>query len=280
MRAGVRWLVLLLFAACVPTPVYAVRRSALVPHPQPPIETGRAPDHEVRLSGYSATDVIAVKPVANAGANTGLYVARHNLGAKLDIRVLPRTWFSAIGQTSLLQGSMAVATDAAMRPDQGNANGGGFEIGHAFVLADHVQLGVVAGMMEFEIPYYEQLHCISLCDHAVLDYTKSDTEGVAIWSLALLPSYRDGSFTVFGGLTFRNHPTNTKLTTEDSYVMPYDADQNIREGPIYPIADFGVEWAANDYLRLLALVHQPLRSSLVSYGPAVAIAASIDLPTP
>lgn len=269
---------LVFLVGCVPEPVYAVRRSALVPHPAPPMRTGRAPDHEVRASFYSSTDVVAATPQANPGANAGLYVARHNLGGSLEVRVLPHTYAAATAQVSFREGEMAVASDAAMPPDGGNANGIGFEIGHALVLSDQVQLAIVAGMMEFDVPYYEQAHCIANCNGVALDYMESGTHGVEIWSFSLLPSYREGSLTLFSGLTLRNHPTNTKADDQTAAGLGYDSQQEIRGGPLTVILGAGVEWAATDYIKLMALAYQPVISEVVSYGPAVAIAASLDLP--
>src|SRR5258706_3556590 len=145
-----------------PDPVFAVRRSAVVPHRAPPMRTGHALDQQVRITGYAATDIVQVKPVETAGANAGLYVARHNLGGTIAVRLAEHTDLAFSGQASLEQGAMAVATDAAMRP-HGNAIGFGGELAHAFPVNDQIQVGAILGAMHFQVPYYEVGTCIMNC---------------------------------------------------------------------------------------------------------------------
>jgi hypothetical protein len=277
-----RWvLVVLMFAGCnlAPEPVYSVRRSALVPHPQPPMRTGHTMDHEVRITGYDSTYLVPIKPVEAAGANAGLYVARHNMGGSVDVRITEHTDIAVIGQASLARGSMPVATDAAKPPDSQAAGGFGAELAHAIPMSDHAQIALVAGAMVFGVPYYEEGHCIANCT-GVGDYSQSGDTSIAIWSLSVLPSYREGRFTAFGGITWRNHPTNVKTDTETQAALAYDNTGELNGGPTYTILGAGLEWAATDTVKLLVEVHQPLTDTVVRYGPALGFAASFDFDVP
>lgn len=271
-------------AGCVapkPVPVYSVRRSALVPHTQPPMRTGHAPDGSVRFTTYDSTVLVPVKPTETAGANAGLYIARHNIGGSLDITLSERTDLALLVQGSLLRGAMAVANDAARPPDTDGTMGAGFELAHAFALSDQVDLGVVAGALHLEVPFFEEGRCIANCtDTGSGYYSESGEHGVTIWSLSLIPSYRDGNVTVFAGVTLRNHPTNSKFDTETATSNAYDDADELRGGPMYTILGGGLEWAATRTIKLLALVHRPVSNTVVHYGPAFGFALSFDVSVP
>src|SRR5687767_12774719 len=74
--------------ACMPTPepVYAVRRSALIPHVAPPAHSGAPPRGRLQLEFHGSTVIAPIPAQEAAGANAGLYIARHNLGGSVRVR--------------------------------------------------------------------------------------------------------------------------------------------------------------------------------------------------
>lgn len=267
----------LVYSGCVGSdePLYAVRRSALVPHPQPPMQTGHAPDDDLRLTVYDSTVLVPVRPVETAGANAGLYVARHNLGGDLAIAVSPRTELLLGGEASLLRGAMAISRDAPPPPLDTSAvftmRAG---MAHAVQLSDDVQLGLHLSLGSSTIPYNEEGRCLMNCGASTY-YATSGTHEVMDWSASLLPNYRVGRLTMFGGLTLTNHPTNSKYDTVRETQLAYEDDAQTRTGPTYAIAGAGAEWAASRTVHFLAQVFEPLSTSVAAYAPAFAVALSV-----
>lgn len=258
-------------------PVYAVRRSALVPHPQPPMRTGFPLDGDVRLSVTDSTVLVPVQPVETAGANAGLYVARHNIGGALRFRIGDAE-IGLSGQGSLLRGAMPVAKDAARAPSYGAAVFGA-QLAYSIEIDPRFRIGFEVSAAHAMISFFEQRRCIQNCVGAGYSEESGEHE-VLISGWSVTPSLRQGRATFFGGITRVNHLTNSKLDIETATSQQFDDADEVRPGPTYTILGIGVEYAATRTLKLLGQVHQAISSDVVSYGPAFGIAFSLDLDFP
>lgn len=263
-------------SSCLPTPpepVFAVRRSALVPHPSPPIRTGH-PISGVRASLRDSTLLVPIEPVETDGANAGLYVARHNVGFDLRTALSRSVDFGLHIDTALLRGAMPIAKDATRPPYGDHATGAGISLGASAPLTGPWRLGFAAELGFVSIPFFEEGRCIRNCGWE-LWYEESGHHEVWNTIFSVIPSYRDGPFTVYANVTFRNHATNTKSETQtDGQNMRDDASE-IRRGPAYMIMGTGIEYATGA-LRVGAQVFLPATTSIADYGPALGITLGVE----
>jgi opacity protein-like surface antigen len=269
-------------SACVPPgPVYSVRRSALVPHPAPPAKSGFPLGGKIRFAAHSSTVLVPVEPVEADGANAGLYVARHNLGAELAFR-LGLAWDLRLSyQSSLMRSAMPVAANAAPPPDVRAATGLGLGLGYSARVSDRFRVGFDVALAWHAIPYFEEGKCIADCLVANDSYTEEGHHTVAIGSLSVLPGYRlNRNVVVFGGVTLRNHPTNTKIEQQTQWGNQYDDDDEIRSGPRYTLVSAGVEYAVGNGVKLIGQVFAPVEADIVRYGPAVGFTFAYEPPSP
>jgi hypothetical protein len=94
---------------------------------------------------------------------------------------------------------------------------------------------------------------------------------VATLALGVVPSYRTGRLTVFGGATARNHPTITeKILTN----LP-DSDAEVQGGPFNVTLAAGAAFDLGSGVKATMLVHQTVTRDPVMYGPSLAAMLSI-----
>jgi hypothetical protein len=269
-------------AACMPTPepVYAVRRSALIPHVAPPAHSGAPPRTPVQIEFHGST-VIAPVPVREAaGANAGLYIARHNLGGSLRVRPTTNFDFAIFAASSLESGSMGVGGNAAPRPGNGNAVGGGLALQYSIPVSRSFRIGLTGELGAYQIPYYEEGTCIQNCEYtAAQTYTERSTKLRPINSWSILPTWKiDDRLTVFAGLTRRNHPTNTEKQTQGAW--DYDDNDELDAGPTYTIIGGGIEYELSTWFEGFVQVYLPITSAPVDYGPVLGAGLRANFPVP
>jgi hypothetical protein len=99
---------------------------------------------------------------------------------------------------------------------------------------------------------------------------------VNVYSLSVIPSWRVGGLTLFGGGTLRNHPMVDKGEIE---IGTYPDDE-VSAGPPNLIATVGAEIELFGSVRALGMVYQPLTQDPVRYGPTFGAAITIPLGSP
>lgn len=273
--------VLCLFAAlatgCV-WPTYEVRRSAFVPHLVPPARSGQPPAGRVQLAGYDSTVIVPVDPVEAPNANSGLYVARHQIGGGARIRVGESSF--DVGpevEVGLPADAMRTSEDAPGQPE-GATWGSGISMQYAIPLGDMMRLGIAGGFLLYTVPYREIATCISGCSSG---YEESGRHFVPVYSLSLLPSVRvNRSLVAFGGVTFRNQPTNTGDAIETKEAFESDDSAEVRAGPMNMIVAAGVEVDLGAGLKAFTQLAQPITRDPLAYGPSVGAGLSLALGEP
>jgi hypothetical protein len=264
---------LVLAAGCVPEPIYAVRRTAVVPHPAPPARSGQPLDRALRLSGHHSTVLVAVEPAERPSANSGLYVSRHNAGAGASFRLGPSLDAGLRLERSLERGAMATGANA--EAPGGGATTGSINAMFASALDDgfRVAVGVELGVVVARVR--EEGRCIESCEPSAPAYVVDKRGAAGVASAALIPSYRAGDWVWFASGTVRNHPTNTAEDREGAWHDQTSDD--LRGGPLYVLLGGGVEYRDPSGFTALAQVYQPLSRSVVRYGPAVGLSIGLEL---
>tara|TARA_R110002073_G_scaffold245044_7_gene407627 strand:- start:15776 stop:16663 length:888 start_codon:yes stop_codon:yes gene_type:complete len=266
-------------AGCIPgppPPVYAVQRSALVAHPSPPVWSGTPLRGRVQFQASSSTVVIPVTPEETQGANAGLFVARTNIGGTLRMRFGDTLTVKLIGEFSPDTKAMQISEESLGAPKGMVATlGAGLE--YSIPLSGPWRLGLAGDLSLGRSPFREQGRCIENCFNAA-DYYEEGRHSVPIYSASVIPSYTFGDVVVFGGLTMRNHPTNTRKNRQIAGAD--DEDDELRQGPAYYLLGTGVEVRAGRHLSFVGHVFQPISTDIAKYGPAVGFAIRGELYDP
>ncbi len=275
---GVFVIAMLVFAGCLPPPpqpIYAVRRSALISHPAPVMRSGAPLDSKVQFQIDNSTVVVPVEPVETEGANAGLFVARHNPGVGLRLRINDSYDVGFRVQTGLLRGAMAI-TEKPSAPPDGDVIQVGTTWNYSAKLTPKFRLAWAADLLVSANPFDEETRCIRNC-RGIGGSSEGGYKLTLITTFSILPSYKTGPVTWFGGLSIRNHPTNTKTDViSQSALMNDDAD-DLRRGPFYWLAGGGIEVEVGDTVRFLAQIYQPMSDYVARYGPVLGIGVRFDI---
>src|SRR6185503_6713044 len=105
--------------------------------------------------------------------------------------------------------------------------------------------------------------CVANCGVTTYYVHDGELADIPIWNVSVLPSYRDHQLTVFGGITWRNHPTNSKFDTKTQTQLAMEDAGDVRAGPTYRLIEVGVEYAATPTWKLLVIAHQAITTDVV-----------------
>lgn len=272
---------LVVFTGCVPiSKTYSVRRSALVPAPNPPMRAGRPIDGRVDLAAHVGTSLLDIDAASNEQSAT--YVARTTVGTAARFRIghsfdMGPVFLAGLG------GRDAERDPGVPEPPAGGPLG----VGLSMQLAprfDDERFGL-AGVFDFvlwSIPVREEWWCLDCGGAPSLDMTENTHEGVPVFGLALMPSFRpDSSVTLFGGMTLRNQPqvraSEVVVTTS---VGEGDSEDELEMGPVNVVASLGAELDLGAGAHALLVASQPIGASEVSLGPSVSASLGWSLGEP
>jgi hypothetical protein len=260
-----KWLVLacsIFTAACSQ---YSVRRAALVPNLAPTPRTGQPLDGQAELHLGTAHAVSIADP--STSENVGVHVPRIDLNGAVRLRIGADTDIGFVYDEGFEAGSISV------RPDQptpsGNVRGGGVSVHTSFPIAPEWRLAFAADVLLYSIPYVEYRTCTN-CMEAWTDISERRV-ATLVASLGVIGSWRRGPWTVFGGLTMRNHPT-TRLSSVEIFAS---SDEDVSAGPFNVIAAIGAEYAFGPGLRAQLQIYQPIAQDPVAYMPTIAVSFAI-----
>ena len=226
--------------------------------------------------GGSSTVVVPVEPTETQGANAGLFVARTNIGGALRMRFGDNLTIKLIGEFAPDKNAMQISEESLGSPEGMVATlGAGFE--YSVPLSGPWRLGLAADLSLGRSPFREQGRCIENCFSAP-DYYEEGRHSVPIYSASVIPSYSVGDVVFFGGLTMRNHPTNTRKNRQIAGTD--DESDELRQGPAYYLVGTGVEVQASRHLSFVGHIFQPISTDIAKYGPAVGFAIRGDLYDP
>lgn len=252
-------------AACVGN----IQRSARVPHPAVPLQSGQPLAAPVELSGglSNVTDVVAPRV---GDPTQAVEVPSTQMRDELRFKLRDRAQLGLIyergfGATS----KMPDSTQAPVGP--GDVAGYGMSFGYSFETGTPgFAVGTTVELMGWTVPYVEYTTCtncvgnITIVDHG--------TANPMTLGIGIQPSYKSGAITLFGGVFARNHPTT--LRKEMNTDVTFSDNGDVQGGPFNAIANVGIELELAKQVSALVLVHQDLVSDPVRYGPGIGVALS------
>jgi hypothetical protein len=257
-----------LAAACVGN----IQRSARVPHPSVPLESGQPLTTPAEISAglSNVTDVVAPRV---GDASQAVEVPSTEARTEARLRVRDRAWISAIYEHGF--GATSKQPDPTQAPiGPGDVEGFGIGFGYSFKTStEGLAIGTNVELMGWSVPYVEYQTCTSCVGNLmVIDHGRATplTLGVGV-----SPSYKTGAVTVFGGVFARNHPT-TERKTMDTTVFTDDSG-DVQSGPMNLLVHAGVEVAIEKWLSALFVVHQDVTADPVRYGPGFGFALTARL---
>lgn len=268
-----RLAVLLLFCSAACT-TYTVRKSALAPHMQPPMRSGQ------NLMGASAEAAVgasalarAVEPKEGKDANAGLYIPRVEVVAALRKRVSEDMDLGLLYDHGFRRGAYATSEDQP-EPNNGSVYGGGVTGFYSVAMgAPGFRVGIGLDLLMYSVPYVKYTTEVD----GSFTRVEHDRDSIGVYSLAVIPSWRSGRVTLFGGGTVRNHPTIDKGDIEGPIDPILDDDEEVESGPPNFVVQAGVDFELGQGIRAMAIVYQPIDQSPVEYGPTLGIGITLPL---
>ena len=277
-RAGWREAVLLLAGAtvsgCPPPSTYDIHRAALIQPPAPPVWSGRTDRSGITLG--SSTVVWERPPKRHALSDSGLYVSRYQLDAIYHLHGGQHVELWLPASYGLLPGSFAAAPCLVPRPTHGTSSGG-VGVGAALPLDGGMYL---AGSLEVQlalVPSRVIAVCLDNCWQG--DRQQQETELVGVVRASTLAGWDAGSRRLWGGVAFRNHPTNVRLTRQvvERGNLDEAMDAGVDSGPLFLLPGVGSEVDLSDHMSLRAQLYLPLAAEhpVLVYGAMLGVAIDV-----
>lgn len=262
--------------------VTEVHRAAYVPLPQPPMRSG-APSEGRSLLTAGAMLLSGQKPVESVqnvtidqetySITTGAanYVPRSQTNLNWRYRLSKNFDLGISGEWGVEKGKIKTYKDDVNLEPKGNIVGIGLSMGYNFNIDRQWSLALAAEYLNFSVPYARQSITAGLS--SPVEY---GNENVGVFSFSLLPRVKTGSAVIFGGVTFRNHPTAPKVEYYANE-LHYAFDNNVDAGNFYTIVTVGAEFKLAPELRLLVMAFQPINTDPVTYYPMFGVALAWDM---
>jgi hypothetical protein len=130
-------------------------------------------------------------------------------------------------------------------------------------------VGVGLDGLLYRIPYFEQGTCVSNCAGSPASYQENGTHTVGVFGASVTPSWRSGSWVLFGTLAMRNHPSNLKGEVQTSMENLNDDSHEVNGGPAYVMVAGGASLTVARGFDAFVQVFQPLTRDPVIYGPSL-----------
>jgi hypothetical protein len=252
---------------------YNYNRAALVPHASPRLHSGAPLDGRAELSAGASS-------VANLG-DPG--VGDPNAGIEIPGTQLHGDFRLAMGGLSVgmiyengLERTAHALKSTQPPVDGGNVEGYGFMIDYAIHTGNPrfwIGLGVEAIL--WDAPYVEYYTCAAEeeCFPYALQTKGNDTVGTLAGSIT--PTYRIDDFTLFGGVTAREHPTIQQKGMDRD---PLFDGPEVESGPVNFVISGGAEYTfPNAPLKLSAVAYWDVTRTPAKYGPGLALLVTLPI---
>jgi len=265
----------LILAVATGCQTYAVHRAALVPHATPLPIDGQPMSNPAELS-LGASNVMDPASPSAGNPDAGDTVPTTQLRGSLSGRVEPDISIGAVYERGLANTSHAV-TSSQPPIDNGDVAGYGVHLTWSIPLgAPGWRLGMSSELLLWTVPWVQYTTCVDGCGPSQgFTVMEKGTDTIATFALAVVPSYRTGRLTLFGGATARNHPTVTEKDLTDDP----NSDADVRAGPFNLTLQAGASFDLGGGVRASMIVHQTVTRDPVSYGPSMAAMLAIPLGT-
>ncbi len=210
------------------------------------------------------------EPQAAAGEDPGLQLPRWQINGAGRMRVNDHFDVGLVLEQARDQGSRKLSADQPL-VDGGDAYGYGVSVMGSTALGDQgMHIAFTGELLSYSIPYVEYRTCIDCVGLPPITTVTRDRVNVGVMSLGIIPSWRTGSWTVFGGLSARNQPTVERSGIES----PVDTTDDVTGGQLNFMVSAGAELSLAGGLRALAMVYKPVGGMPVDYPATFALGLS------
>ncbi len=268
MSAAMRWLLLVpAFAGCS---TYAQQRAALVPHATPIMTDGQplsAPG-EIALG---ASNINLVQP-GEGNPDAGIEIPSTQLVGAAMIRASPNLTLGGLYERGLSAGAHSLQDHQP--PVDDDVSGLGVSMTYSIPTSlPGWRVALSSELVVWSVPWVEYTTCIANCiGNGGYTTSSKGSDNVPTLAVGVTPSYRTGRFTLFGGVTVRNHPTVDQTIRTD---IPQDPD--VSSGPFNVTLHAGAAVELGAGVRASLLVHQTVTTDPVAYGPSIGVMVAIPL---
>jgi hypothetical protein len=265
MKAPV--LILPVLAACS---TYAEHRAALVPHATPIAGDGQPMTSTGQLS-LGASNLADFRAPTAGDPDAGIAIPSTQLRGELAFRPTKNFSFGVVHEHGLASTATAIHDSQPPLTDD-DVTGNGIIMAYSIETGTPgFRVGIATELLVWDAPWVQYTSCVANCGTPGYTVESNGHSSVGTAALGVVPSYRYGRFTVFGGLTVRNQPTLSEKTYTN---VP--ADPEVQGGPANWILHAGADVDIAYGIRASVFVHHDLSADPVNYGPA--IGAMLTLP--
>ncbi|MBU1069958.1 hypothetical protein KJ975_10365 [Myxococcota bacterium] len=262
-----------------------VHRSAYVPLPQPSMRSGAPSQGRSMLTAGAMTlakqqpveemtDIVVNTETISLSTGAANWVPRSQMNLNWRYRFTKNFDMGIGGEWGLAAGKQKTYTDDLNLTPKGNVIGIGLSFGYNFEIDTQWAVAISGEYLSFSVPYAKQFVDTDLI--SPIGEVEYGNETVGVYSFSIIPRMMMGNATVFGGVTFRNHPTAPKLEIYSNGINVL-ADNNVESGSTYTIITIGAEFKLNPVLRLLVMAFQPVTTSPVKYFPMFGLGLAWDM---
>jgi hypothetical protein len=246
---------------------YAINRAAFVPHATPVPGDGQplSAPAEVQLGASNLADLRAP---GLGDPSSAVEVPGTQLRGGLGLRI---NEYLALGlhYEEGLHATAEQTNRTAPRVEGGDVSGGGGSIALTLPLDDQWSIGLTTELALWSTPWT----AYSTEQDSGSTYKTGGTDTVATLAFGLVPSYRSGRWTFFGGGTLRNHPT----IRQKDILNEVESGGHVTEGHDGLTLHAGAEVELGARIRASLYVAQTVTTDPVKYGPSVGLMFTIPI---
>jgi hypothetical protein len=260
-----------LFPVLAGCSTYAQHRAALVPRATP-LPTDGQPLQGAAEITVGADNLVDLITPTKGDETQGDVVPKEQLRANGLFRIGDNFMLGGTLQYGVAQNATVLSSS---EPKINDANLSGIGITMAMSLPTGTpgfRIGLAIETTMWSVPWVEYTTCIDVCSVPGFTYSQRGSQDVLVAKFAVIPSYRIGAMTYFGGVTLQNQPTIT-----EKIVTSLPEDGGVEGGPVNVTAHAGLAVEIGAGIRASAFVHQTLTRDPINYGPGLGMAISIPL---
>lgn len=268
-------IVLLMFAACVPPPVYRVQRDIRAAHATAPLWSGSPMQDPVEAAVGASNLVDARAPRLGDDPTVASEIPSAQVRGELRFRL------GQYAQLAMIHDHAISSTYRPLDPTQapvGHGTAQSFGLAIRGSIPDEevpgLSIGIGLELLEWSLPYVEYRSCVANCDGQPLQQMNTGDDSLFEPALQFIPSYRRGAWTFFAGMYAT---PQARIVRKGSEIGSTDYDSDIDRSGFNFIANAGAE-VTFGYVSVLAQIQQDLVNDPVSYGPSLGIGLSLHAP--
>jgi hypothetical protein len=251
--------------------VNRVNRAALVPHMTPTLRSGAPMETpgEIAIGASSVShttlgstdDTAAVEVPGTQGRGD----MRLRVGQHVALGLLYEEGFdSGAKKTKETQPDV----------EGGNVRGFGFSLqGSIPTGSPQWNVGINSELIFWSVPWIEYSTCVMNCGGFQWTVVSEDRASISQLAIGVVPTYTTGKMNVWGGLTFRNHPTIEQKGTE----VGVDIGDDVEEGSFNTVLSAGADFELGGGFRAGATLYQVVNGEPAKYGPSLAVMLTVPL---